>query len=247
MISNDRDNARLLRRGLELRALPQDYDMLKHNLRCMNRRAFLVAAGAAAAPHLIPSGVLAAPRKHNRVVQVGSQGRSAKPAHDACTFLRNGMLGKVGRVVCWHDPCPTGGTAPDSPAPPELDWDLWLGPLRWRPYNAAYCPADFRWIMESGGGQIRDRGAHVMSVILWCMDADYNMNHKEDWFRAIKTGRKPCMEIETGHRVATMCNLGNISYLLGRKLHWNGAKEQVAGDDQANRLLSRPQRHPYHL
>jgi predicted dehydrogenase len=199
--------------------------------------------------------------------------------------------------------------------------------------------------MESGGGVIRDRGAHVMSVILWCLDADqqwpvtiaatgtpptrgvwdcpplmkvvytfrnpdweliweqpgdvrgeggfgmvfhgeqdtlvvcrdgtripaaekarkfkvpaggvevyrmakhadYNMNHKEDWFQAIRAGRRPCMDIEVAHRVATLNNLGNLSYLLGRTLTWDGAHEHCVDDDQANRLLSRPQRYPYHL
>jgi hypothetical protein len=44
-----------------------------------------------------------------------------------------------------------------------------------------------------------------------------------------------------------MCNLGNISYILGRALVWDGVKQEVVGDEQANRLLSRPQRHPYHM
>jgi hypothetical protein len=61
----------------------------------------------------------------------------------------------------------------DSAPPPELDWDLWLGPLPWRPYNPRYCPGSFRWVMESGGGQIRDRGAHVMSNALHFMGADH--------------------------------------------------------------------------
>lgn len=55
------------------------------------------------------------------------------------------------------------------------------------------------------------------------------------------------MDIELGHRAATLCNLGNLSYLLGRRLQWDGASEQVIGDEQANRLLSRPQRYPYVL
>jgi hypothetical protein len=38
-----------------------------------------------------------------------------------------------------------------------------------------------------------------------------------------------------------------LSYLLGRKLAWEGRRERVLGDGHANRLLSRPQRHPYHL
>jgi predicted dehydrogenase len=254
------------------------------------------------------------------------------------------MLGRVTKVTCWHSPNPTFGNVAPTDSPPELNWDRWLGPMAWRPYvPGAYHPGNFRWIMESGGGVIRDRGAHVMSVILWCLDADeqtpvtiettgdprpkgiwdcppnmkvvytfqnpdwqliweqpgdvrgeggfgmvfygekdtlavsrdgtripaaekvrqfqvpaggvkvyrmakhedYNMNHKEDWFQAIKNGCRPCMDIETGHRVATLNNLGNLSYLLGRKLTWDGAKEQFVGDDEANRLLTRPQRQPY--
>lgn len=60
-------------------------------------------------------------------------------------------------------------------------------------------------------------------------------------------GKRPCMDIEIGHRVATMNNLGNLSYLLGRKLYWDGAKEQFIDDEQANKMLSRPHREPYLL
>jgi predicted dehydrogenase len=289
--------------------------------------------------------MVAAARKYRRVVQVGSQARSAQPAHDACQFIRNGQLGRVQTVTCWHGLNPIGGLAPDSEPPADLDWDLWLGPLPWRPYNASYEPGNFRWFLESGGGNIRDRGAHVFSVIRWCLDADrqppvtieatgtptpkglwdaprtmkvvytfqnpdwqliwdqpgepkgpadfgmvfqgdkdslivcrdgtridaeakartfkvppggvhvyrmdqhadYNVNHKADWLQAIKTGTKPCMDIELAHGTATLCILGNLSYVLGRKLHWDGEKERVIGDEQANRLLSRPQRYPYVL
>jgi hypothetical protein len=55
------------------------------------------------------------------------------------------------------------------------------------------------------------------------------------------------MDIEIGHRVATMNNLGNLTYLLGRKLHWEGGKEQFIDDEQANTMLGRPQREPYSL
>ena len=44
--------------------------------------------------------------------------------------------------------------------------------LAWRPYNKRYCHGVFRWLMESGGGQIRDRGAHVMSCAKYWMNAD---------------------------------------------------------------------------
>lgn len=115
-----------------------------------------------------------AARRNNVVVQVGSQGRSQKECYLAHRYIANGMIGRVHTVECWHYESPTDNhPVPDSPPPPELDWDLWLGPLRWRPYNRRYCHGTFRWIMESGGGQIRDRGAHVMSNALWIMGADH--------------------------------------------------------------------------
>ena len=288
--------------------------------------------------------MIAAARKHKVSVQVGSQGRSTPDCHAACTYVRNGMLGKVSKVTCWHYASPTGGDRPDSPCPPNLDWDLWLGPLRWRPYNSAYCPGSFRWFMESGGGQIRDRGAHVMSCVLYLMNADHtgpvsieatgtvpthglwdcpvNMEvtytfkdpdwvltwsqpgqkqpkepgvgkndygavyhgdkdtlvlfggdggtwtqakarqfkvppggvevykspgHKEDWFAGIKTGKKTIMNIEAAAATAYLCILGNLAFILGRKLQWDPVKQEIVGDEQARRMMCRPQRFPYHL
>ncbi len=117
-----------------------------------------------------------ATRDHKVCVQVGSQGRSQAECFQANRYIANGNIGKVSKVTCWHYESPVD-TKPvaDSAPPPELDWDLWLGPLAWRPYNARYCHGTFRWIMESGGGQIRDRGAHVMSNALWIMNADRQM------------------------------------------------------------------------
>jgi predicted dehydrogenase len=287
--------------------------------------------------------MIAAAKQNKVSVQVGSQGRSTGDAYAACSYLRNGMLGRVSKVSCWHYANPVGGTEPDSAPPPELDWDLWLGPLPWRPYNKAYCPGTFRWFLESGGGQIRDRGAHVMSCALYLMQADHqppatieakgspppkglwdcppdmevvyefknpdwtlvwaqpgdrppkgdtghndygavyhgdkdklilyggdggtwtekkardfqvpaggvevyrSPGHKEDWFEGIKTGQPTIMNIEAGVATANLTIMGNLSYILGRKLTWDGTKQEFVGDEQANRLLSRPQRYPYHL
>jgi hypothetical protein len=58
---------------------------------------------------------------------------------------------------------------------------------------------------------------------------------------------RPAVDIEIAHRTATPCNLGNLSMILGRKLVWDGVKQEVVGDPQANRMLSKPQRWPYVL
>ena len=50
-----------------------------------------------------------------------------------------------------------------------------------------------------------------------------------------------------GGDTATLCNLANLSYMLGRKLRWDGINERIVADEHANRLLDQPQRHPYHL
>jgi len=74
------------------------------------------------------------------------------------------------------------------------------------------------------------------------------MNHKADWFKSIREGHlRPAVDIEIGHRAATLCNLGNLSMLLGRTLVWDGDRQEVVGDEQANRLLDKPQRYPYVL
>jgi hypothetical protein len=53
--------------------------------------------------------------------------------------------------------------------------------------------------------------------------------------------------VELGHRTATVCNFGQISRVLGRKLRWDPAKEEFIGDDMANRLRGRAMRSPWSL
>ena len=113
-----------------------------------------------------------AAQRYGSVVQVGSQGRSQTAAYQACTYIRNGQLGTVRRVACWHYASPAGDWTPDSDPPPNLDYDAWIGPARWIPYNKEHTHGKFRWLLDFGGGQIRDRGAHIMSIAQWIMNAD---------------------------------------------------------------------------
>lgn len=128
-----------------------------------------------------------AAKRHGRVVQVGSQGRSTPAARAACNYIHNGQIGDVSRVECWHYENPTGGDpTKNQEPPPTLDWDMWLGPAQWVPYNPDRAHVHFRWFLDFGGGQIRDRGAHVLSVVSWCMDLD-----DRDPVRITATGEPP--------------------------------------------------------
>ena len=66
-----------------------------------------------------------------------------------------------------------------------------------------------------------------------------------DFLDAIKNGRRPVNDIESGHRSTTMSLLGMLSLKLGRSLTWDGEKELVVGDPEANKLLRRPYRAPW--
>ncbi|MDI9366265.1 MAG: Gfo/Idh/MocA family oxidoreductase [Flavobacterium sp.] len=65
-------------------------------------------------------------------------------------------------------------------------------------------------------------------------------NHYQDFIDAIKKRSQPICDVETGHRTATVCNIGNIAYQLQRSLQWHPAKEKFIADDEANMLLHRP-------
>jgi len=67
-------------------------------------------------------------------------------------------------------------------------------------------------------------------------------DHHVDFLDAIRIGRRPNADIETGHLSATLCHLGNIATRVDRMLHFDGDKEQFVGNDAANRLLTRQYR-----
>ena len=61
----------------------------------------------------------------------------------------------------------------------------------------------------------------------------------------VKSRKRPNADIEDGHLVNTVCRLGNIAYRVGRTLRWDASKEQVVGDDEANRLAMGTYRDPW--
>ncbi|MDQ2657826.1 MAG: Gfo/Idh/MocA family oxidoreductase [Bacteroidota bacterium] len=64
-------------------------------------------------------------------------------------------------------------------------------------------------------------------------------NHYQDFINSMKTRKPPICDVEVGHRTATVCNIGNIAYALGRTLEWDPGKEKFTKDREANKLLKR--------
>ena len=111
-------------------------------------------------------------RRYGRVVQMGTQYRSIGRSRQACEWVRNGRLGKVHTVRLSHPPNPTHPCEPARPVPPELDWNLWLGPAPWAAYHPARCHFSFRYFMDYGSGALADNGVHMFSVVSWALGTD---------------------------------------------------------------------------
>lgn len=72
-------------------------------------------------------------------------------------------------------------------------------------------------------------------------------NHHDDFLTAVRTRQQPIATAEIGHRTTTVCNLGNIAMLLGRRLQWDPTREAFVNDDIANRLRHYAMRSPWGL
>jgi myo-inositol 2-dehydrogenase/D-chiro-inositol 1-dehydrogenase len=69
--------------------------------------------------------------------------------------------------------------------------------------------------------------------------------HHGNWLDCIKSGEQPISPVEIGHRACSVCLVSHIAMKLPRKLSWNPKAERFINDDEANAMLSRPQRYPY--
>jgi len=86
--------------------------------------------------------------------------------------VQSGAIGEVREVHCWADRVWAGGDRPTDtpPVPPNLHWDLWLGPAPYRPYHPSYVPASWRGWWAFGGGTLGDMACHHMDLPYWALD-----------------------------------------------------------------------------
>ena len=116
----------------------------------------------------IPEGrkMAEAGAKYNRIIQCGTQNRSAAYSFSARDYIQSGKLGEVVAVKTY---CMLPGSGPwflkpDSPVPDGLNWDLWLGPAARVPYNVSRHKAPYDWWAYSGGSHLAGDASHVMDL-----------------------------------------------------------------------------------
>jgi glucose-fructose oxidoreductase len=109
--------------------------------------------------------------RYGRVFQYGTQQRSSSHIRIGCELVRSGILGKISRVdVVAPSGQVGGGSLEPIPVPDGLDYDMWVGPTRNRPYTKDRCTNAGGWFSsECAIGFLGGWGAHPLDVMCWAM------------------------------------------------------------------------------
>jgi len=109
-----------------------------------------------------------AARKHNVVMQHGTQSRSSQSKQTAVKMLREGAIGDVlvAKHVNSQKRANIGHQKPSKP-PRHIDYDLWVGPAEWREYQSNYVHYHWHWFYNFGTGDIGNDGVHGIDVARW--------------------------------------------------------------------------------
>jgi predicted dehydrogenase len=298
-----------------------------------------------------------AARHHKRVVQVGTQQRSGEQYKKCIELIRGGHIGEVRHIrIDTHRNITPGfssavGTEPLS----EQDWNMWLGPAPYVPFDKHRCLYHFRWWWDYSGGQTTNLLAHDLDIVQWVMKAmpkavsafggryslkgigetpdvfeamfdypgfvctwsnremcagpgggfefcgtkgvlkinragmeviperlilpdnqipsftsprrppaeppqlrttalklegyeqvkDQFVPHVRNFVDSVKSRQLPISDVESGHKTSISCHLANISMKVGRTIRWDDRKEEIPGDVEASRMLSKKYRAPW--
>ena len=103
-----------------------------------------------------------------KLVQIGSQHRSTPFKMKAIAAMQQGLIGKIylSKGLCFKRRN-TIGHAENSPTPPGVNWDLFLGPAPMRPFNALRFKYNWHWFWDTGNGDIGNQGVHEMGIARW--------------------------------------------------------------------------------
>ena len=280
--------------------------------------------------------IVAAVKKNNIIWQTGSWQRSQAHFRKGAELVINGRIGKIKYIEVGLPDGNRGiGTPPVKEVPPELDWEMWLGPAPKVAYRGV-SHWDWRWILDYSGGQLTDWAGHHIDIANWgaglehtgpieisgtgvypvegiynvpveydflCKYANgiemrvanasrlkFNMgttwygdndawihtdrgnslsasdpkileevigeneihlykseNHWQNFVDCVHSGNQAIAPIEPAYRAISVALLGEIAMTTGQTIHWDPEKEEIIGNPNASRLLSRPYRKPWTL
>jgi glucose-fructose oxidoreductase len=272
----------------------------------------------------------AAFKKYGRVFQYGTQQRSSRHCRFGCELVRSGRIGKVHTIEVVAPNGISGGSTDEIPVPPDLDYNLWLGPAPMAPYTADRCTNLGAYhIYDYALGFIAGWGAHPLDILQWGYDThkagvaefegtgdipteglfntviNWNVriqyagglkitftpggdstkfigdegwvqvrragidaepkslltstigagdvhlpesnNHAQNFVDCVKSRETPVSNLDDAFHSDLISHMGDICIRTGRKIRWDPVKEEILGDEEASRMLSRPLRPPWTL
>lgn len=110
-------------------------------------------------------------KKKNVATQIGTQMHATDNYRRAVELVTTGAIGPVSEVHVWCGKDRRARPRSDQPqaVPAHLDWDLWLGPAPFRPYDPCYVPGQWRWWWSFANGLLGDMGCHYMDLPFWAL------------------------------------------------------------------------------
>jgi predicted dehydrogenase len=135
--------------------------------------------------------LIEAQQKYGKQVQMGTQQRSSPHTIEIVDKIHNGLIGRAYYAKCWYSNTrKTIGFGKPAPVPPQLDWDLWQGPVPRKAYTDNIQPYNWHWFRIYGTGESLNNGTHEVDVCRWALGVDYpnrvtssggRYQFKDDW------------------------------------------------------------------
>lgn len=114
-------------------------------------------------------------KKMNVATQLGNQRHANAGMARTVEAVRSGMIGEIKEVYCsiGGDRGMPAMPTEFPPVPSHLDWDLWQGPAKERPYSPEYCPYKWRFWWDYGTGETGNWGCHILDIPFWALQLKY--------------------------------------------------------------------------
>jgi len=165
-----------------------------------------------------------------RIIGINTQQRSDGRFLKAVAMCQLGRIGKIHRVTCAIGDGPSGGPFGKQKPPPELDWNLWLGPSPKVDYRPQRCHGNFRWWYEYSGGKLTDWGAHHVDIAQWAI----GMDHSGPTSVEVVSGKLP-VPFENGYPTVDDCF--NTPTTFHVKCLFENGVEMIIRHDTDNGIL----------
>jgi predicted dehydrogenase len=182
--------------------------------------------------------------RYGAIYQAGHQRRSVGSYRFQVEAARSGMIGNVHTVICQVWEGPTVGYEQPGPVPAGFDYDMWLGPVPWRPYTNAYV-SGWNYFWDVGGGPLIGMGCHYTDIAQWGLLRDDTGPVAYDgtatWKHDAYSETPVTAECTCTYADGVKIILRSSGAFADRYIRFVGSEGWVQVDDQTNALTTHPE------